>query len=130
MKVVKLPLGLIKYYGKNRFGEWRYNSTIFDLGTRWRGAVSFTHLPLYPRGNTHWIYDWVGPREPLDSVEYRTSCPCRESNPSSEASKPSLYRLSHPGSHKASAQKLNKDVHNHNIDTTLKNPTKWFQLHI
>jgi hypothetical protein len=30
-------------------GEWRYSSTILDLGTRWRWVVSFTPRPLYPR---------------------------------------------------------------------------------
>jgi hypothetical protein len=39
-------------------GEWRYNSTILYLGTRWRLLVSFTPLPLYPRGKS--------PRYPLD----------------------------------------------------------------
>jgi hypothetical protein len=32
-----------------RTGEWRYSSTILDLGTCWRWAVSFTPRPLYPR---------------------------------------------------------------------------------
>jgi hypothetical protein len=30
-------------------GEWRYSSTILDLGTRQRSAVIFTPQPLYPR---------------------------------------------------------------------------------
>jgi hypothetical protein len=30
-------------------GEWRYSSTILDLGTRWRWVVSFMPRPLYPR---------------------------------------------------------------------------------
>jgi hypothetical protein len=29
-------------------GEWRYSSTIFYLGTRWRWLVIFTAQPLYP----------------------------------------------------------------------------------
>jgi hypothetical protein len=33
-------------------GEWRYNSTILDLGTRWLWMVSFTHRPLYSRRKT------------------------------------------------------------------------------
>jgi hypothetical protein len=41
-----------------RMGEWRYSSTILDLGTRWRREVSFTPQPLYLRGNF--------PRYPLD----------------------------------------------------------------
>jgi hypothetical protein len=31
-------------------GEWRYSSAFLDLGTKWRGVVSFTPRPLYPRG--------------------------------------------------------------------------------
>jgi hypothetical protein len=38
--------------------EWRYSSTILDLGTRWRWVVNFTTRPLYPR--------WNSPRYPLD----------------------------------------------------------------
>jgi hypothetical protein len=29
--------------------EWRYSSTILDLGSRWRWVVSFTPRQLYPR---------------------------------------------------------------------------------
>jgi hypothetical protein len=39
-------------------GEWRYSSTIPDIGTRWRWVGSFTPRPLYLRGNR--------PRDPLD----------------------------------------------------------------
>jgi hypothetical protein len=39
-------------------GEWRYSTTILDLGTRWRWTVSFTPLSLYPRERN--------PRYPLD----------------------------------------------------------------
>jgi hypothetical protein len=35
-----------------RVGEWRYSSTYLDLGTRWRWVISFTSLPLYPRGKS------------------------------------------------------------------------------
>jgi hypothetical protein len=35
-------------------GEWRYSSTILDLGTIWRRVVSFTSRPLYPRGKNLW----------------------------------------------------------------------------
>jgi hypothetical protein len=38
-------------------GEWRYRSTIFNLGTRCR-VISFTSLKLYARGKSH--------RYPLD----------------------------------------------------------------
>jgi hypothetical protein len=33
-------------------GEWRYSSTIFDLGTRWKGGVRFKPRPLQPRGKS------------------------------------------------------------------------------
>jgi hypothetical protein len=32
--------------------EWRYSSTILDLGTRWRWVVSYTHRPLYLWGKS------------------------------------------------------------------------------
>jgi hypothetical protein len=35
-----------------RMGEWRYSSTILDLGTRWRLIVSFMTRPFYLQGNT------------------------------------------------------------------------------
>jgi hypothetical protein len=57
-----------------RMGEWRYSSTILDLGTRWRWVVSYTPRPLYPEEilpGTHWIGGWVGPRAGLDVVEKR-----------------------------------------------------------
>jgi hypothetical protein len=34
-------------------GEWRYNSPLLDLGTRWPWVVSFTSLPRYPHGMSH-----------------------------------------------------------------------------
>jgi hypothetical protein len=50
-------------------GEWRYNSTILDLSTRWRCVISYTPLPLYPLGkspDTQCIGGWVGHRAGLD----------------------------------------------------------------
>jgi hypothetical protein len=80
-------------------GEWGYSSTILDLGTRWRWLVSFTLLPLYPRGKS--------PRHPLDrrlggrqsrcgccGEEKNLALPGIEPGPSSQ----SLYRLSYPDS--------------------------------
>jgi hypothetical protein len=61
-------------------GEWKYNSTILDLGTR--SMVSFTPQLLCPRGN--WLsypLGLVGPTAVLDAVGKRKACPCRESNP-------------------------------------------------
>jgi hypothetical protein len=60
-------------------GKWRYSSNILDASTRWRGVVSFTLRPLYPRERTlctFWIRDWVGLRAVLDAVESREiHCP-------------------------------------------------------
>jgi hypothetical protein len=62
-------------------GEWRYSSTIVDLGRSCKWGVTFTHRSFYPRGNR--------PRFPLArrlggpqirSVEKRKSFSCRESN--------------------------------------------------
>jgi hypothetical protein len=80
--------------------EWRYSSTILDLGSRWRWVVSSTTPPLYPRRKR--------PRCPLDrrlgGPQSRSGrcgvekdlfpLPRIEKRPSS----PSLYRLSYPGS--------------------------------
>jgi hypothetical protein len=41
-----------------RMGEWKYSFPILGLGTRWKWVISFTPLPLYPRGNN--------PQYPLD----------------------------------------------------------------
>jgi hypothetical protein len=65
-------------------GQWRYSSTILNLGTRWRWVVKFTHLPLYSRGkNPRYSLDrrMSGPQGLLDAVEKRKiSCPCQESS--------------------------------------------------
>jgi hypothetical protein len=62
-------------------GEWRYGSTIFDLGIRWWWVVSITRRTFYIRGKTfrtHWIWGWMGTRAGLDAVKKgKTSCPCR-----------------------------------------------------
>jgi hypothetical protein len=58
-------------------GEWRYSSTILDLGIMW-SVVSFTPQPLYSRGkspDTLWIGGWVGPRAGVDAVEKRKILP-------------------------------------------------------
>jgi hypothetical protein len=44
--------------------EWRYSSTILDLGTRWEWSAS-SPVPFTPGETalgTHWIEGWVGPR--------------------------------------------------------------------
>jgi hypothetical protein len=47
-------------------GEFNYISKIFDLGTRWKWAVSFT--PRRKTAGNHSIMGWVGPDPVLDSV--------------------------------------------------------------
>jgi hypothetical protein len=83
-----------------RMGEWRYISTIHDLGTRRMWVVNFTPRPLYPRGGasgTHWIGGWGNP-EPVWALWRREKpYPCRESNPDRSVRRPSLYRLRYPG---------------------------------
>jgi hypothetical protein len=52
--------------------EWRYGSTILDLGTRWGRTVSFPPQLLYPRIKSPCIPckgGWVAPRAGMDTVE-------------------------------------------------------------
>jgi hypothetical protein len=81
------------------YGEWRYSSTIRDLGTSWRWAVSFTPRPLYLRGKS--------PRYPLHrmlglyGVERRKILPLpglKLQPLGHPAPNQSLYRLGYPGS--------------------------------
>jgi hypothetical protein len=77
-------------------GEWRYSSTLLDLGTRCRWVVSFILLLLHPwkrAPGTHWIGGWVRPRVDLDSVEKRKILHCWESNLGRPASSLSLCQL-------------------------------------
>jgi hypothetical protein len=59
-----------------RRGEWRYSSYVLDLGNRWTWVVSFTPLPIYPRG--------MGTRYPLDRrlgwYQYRSGKSCNARN--------------------------------------------------
>jgi hypothetical protein len=55
-----------------RMGEWCIDPRFLDLGTSWRSVVSFTPLPLYPRGKppcTHWVGGWMDLRAGLDDME-------------------------------------------------------------
>jgi hypothetical protein len=59
--------------------------SLFDLGTRWRWVVSFTHRPLYPQGKSRW-YPFDRRLGGLQSPsgrggEEKNSQPRRESNP-------------------------------------------------
>jgi hypothetical protein len=82
-------------------GEWRYSSTILDLGTRCRRCrwgVSSMPRPLYHRGRSPWYplsRRLGGPQGRSGScgVE-KFSYQCRESNFGRPARGSSLYRLS------------------------------------
>jgi hypothetical protein len=54
-------------------GKWKYSSSILNLGTRWRGTVSFT---LHPDAGTQSTGGRVGPRAGLNVFEKRKSCSC------------------------------------------------------
>jgi hypothetical protein len=58
--------------------EWRYSSTILDLGTRWC-AVNFRPRPLYPRGKSPWypLHKRLGGSKNLTpgGIESRSSIP-------------------------------------------------------
>jgi hypothetical protein len=44
------------------YGDWRYGSTIIDLGIRYRWIVSFTPRQFYPKGNSPsapWTAGWI-----------------------------------------------------------------------
>jgi hypothetical protein len=81
------------------YGEWRYSSTILELGIKWRWVVSFTSRPLYFKERTtgtHWIGGLIGPRASLDIAEYRKSLSLASyRTPGRPASVQSLYRLSY-----------------------------------
>jgi hypothetical protein len=52
--------------------EWRYSSTILNLGTRWKWMFIFTPCHFTPGDTlqgTHWIRDWVNPRAGLNTME-------------------------------------------------------------
>jgi hypothetical protein len=72
---------------RRHMGEWRYWSTILDLGTRWRWVMIFMLRSLYSRGKRRRYpmnWGWMGLRVGLNAVEYREICySCLESNPGS-----------------------------------------------
>jgi hypothetical protein len=74
-------------------GKWSYNSTILDLGTRWRWVVSFM-----PQGNTP-QYSFNrrldGPQSQSGPFGVKKNLfPCQESSSSQPAYRLSLHRLS------------------------------------
>jgi hypothetical protein len=79
--------------------EWRFSSTILDLGTRWKWVVSFMPRPLYLQGNSSPCpldRRLRGPknRSGRCGVGKKICCSCRELNPARSARKPIalLYR--------------------------------------
>jgi hypothetical protein len=85
-----------------RMDDWRYSSTILNLGTRWKVSGQFEAPAALPPGNSpgiRWKGGWMGPRNVLDPKE-RKNCffPCRQSNPGRPARSPLLYRLSYHSS--------------------------------
>jgi hypothetical protein len=45
---MKFPPCLITLHNMETYGEGSYSSTILNLGTRWRGVVSFIPRVRYP----------------------------------------------------------------------------------
>jgi hypothetical protein len=88
----------------NETAYWRKQySRILDLGTGWSGQLhAAAALPPRKRApDTHWIVDWMGPRNGQEAVERRKILHLlgvelrflgRPENT------PSLYQLSYPGS--------------------------------
>jgi hypothetical protein len=81
-----------------RMAEWRYSSTVLDLGTRWRLVVGFKPLPLNLQGKSPPVPTGWAPE--LVSMLWRgkKSCSCRGPNPYCPVRSPSLYWLGYRGS--------------------------------
>jgi hypothetical protein len=83
-------------------GEWRYDSTIFNLSTRWRWIISFMALPIYSQRN-HWWYPLhrnLGDPEPFWPLwgRKKSVALARNQTPNSSVNQPiawSLYQLSY-----------------------------------
>jgi hypothetical protein len=69
---------------KAYWGSGGIDPCIIDLDTRWSWSASRpgNFIPRERAPGTHWIGDWVGPRDGLDAVVKRNiPGPRRESNP-------------------------------------------------
>jgi hypothetical protein len=76
-------------------GEWRYSSTIHDLGTsctRWPASHPSRCTPWERNFCTDWVGGWLGPRAGLDAVEKRKTSPLSGIEPRSS----SLYPVAIP----------------------------------
>jgi hypothetical protein len=83
------------------YGEWSYSSTSLDLGTRWRWVVSFTLLPLYPRGKSarHPYYTKLGgPQNRSRNCGEEKNLALPGIEPGSSSCSQSLYPLSYADS--------------------------------
>jgi hypothetical protein len=83
-------------------GEWRYSSTLLELGTRWMCVQ--LHAPVaLPLGQispgSHCKGGWMGTRTGLDVMKRKIFRLRGESNPGRLARSLSLYRLSYSGSY-------------------------------
>jgi hypothetical protein len=91
--------------------KWRYNTTILDIGTRWRWVVSFTPWPLYhqEKSNQYPLDRRLGgpqSRSRWCTVEKNVvALPRSESRPSS----PSLYQLKYRASPRYNNNSVTKD---------------------
>jgi hypothetical protein len=95
---------------------WRSDGTaprIPDLGTRWRWAVSFTPLPLYPKEKAPRIHmrgGWVSPRAGLDTVVKRNfTAPVGYRTPNHPARSAAIYHWANPAQMKGK-KKLREDT--------------------
>jgi hypothetical protein len=83
-------------------GEWRYSSTILDLGTIQRSVVSFMSQPLFPWGKSpQYLMDrkLVGPQSQYRHCRIEKNFfHCQELNPSHPAHSILLCQLSYPSS--------------------------------
>jgi hypothetical protein len=77
--------------------QLRYSSTILDLGTRYRGVVSFTLRPIYSRGLDRRL---GGPPEPAWTFRRRQKFLTLAGNRTLvvQSIAQSLYQLSYPSS--------------------------------
>jgi hypothetical protein len=75
---------------RRHVAEWRYNSTIFNVCSRFKWSASRPSLFMLEKNspNTHYI-GWVDPRAGLGAVEKRQlSYTCQKSNPDLSVAQP------------------------------------------
>jgi hypothetical protein len=82
------------------YGEWKYSSTILDLGTRWRCFQFHAPATLKPglKAPVSIGYKDVWAPGPDKSVDENSSCLCRESNRGRPSRSPWVSWPSFPGS--------------------------------